>query len=70
MTKEMLKEKIEEIKDMGAEELNDFSRTLSMSSLAGRARNYLLRAIEARDAELSSRDDAVVVDGDLSDTDY
>jgi len=69
MTKEMLKEKIEEIKDMGREELNDFSRTLSMSSLAGRARNYLLRAIEVRDAELSSRDDAVIVDGDLDDTD-
>jgi len=70
MTKEMLREKIEEIKDMGKEELEDFSKVVSLSSVAGRAREYLMRAIDIRRDELCSRDSAVVVDGDLDDTDY
>ncbi len=70
MTKEMLREKIEGIRDMGAKELEEFEKVLALSSVAGRAREYLMRAIDIRRDELSSRDSAVVVDGDLDDTDY
>ena len=70
MTKEQLRDKIEDIRDMGAKELEDFERVLAVSNIAGRARNFLVRAVEERKKDLELRDDAGVVNGDIDDTDY
>jgi len=70
MTKQRIAEKIEDIRDMGAKELEDFERVLAVSNIVGRARNFLVRAVEEREKDLELRDSAGVVNGDIDDTDY
>ena len=70
MTKQRIAEKIEDIRDMGAKELEDFERVLAVSNIVGRARNFLIRAVEERKKDLKLRDGAGVVNGDIDDTDY
>ena len=70
MTKQRIAEKIEDIRDMGAKELEDFERVLAVSNIVGRARNFLIRAVEERRKDLELRDGAGVVNGDIDDTDY
>lgn len=70
MTKETLKSKIIKIGNMGEKEIEEFEVVLARSSLVGRARGFLIRAIEIRKEEIRRRSDAVAIDGDIDDTDY
>lgn len=64
MTKEQLIEKILMIGEMGSMELQSFLEKVKMSDVGANSKNYLLRAIEIRMAELDL-DSAMVECGEI-----
>lgn len=66
MTKEKLKSNIVKIYSMSLYEINNYRTAVSVSQAEDRAKDFMYRACDNREAELRERGSAIVENGEIS----
>lgn len=60
-------EQITKIAVMSEKDLKDYQVNLSTSNIDSKAKGFLYRAVEEREAQFNKRHEGLAVDGDISD---
>ena len=62
-----MRDKLNKIKTMSSEELENFSIKISLSNICDKTKDFLYKSIQERKKEIAKRQESIVENGELDD---